>query len=250
MQILSANLNGIRAANKKGFNDIIGLYKPDVICVQETKAQLNTQDLSAILPHEYNYYFSDALKKGYSGVGIMSKLPPDKIVLYGDPMFDDEGRYIEAHFNDLIIISIYLPSGTSGAARQTFKMQCLAKIHQDKLTKLINKKVIINGDFNIAHNKIDLKNWQANQKNSGFLPEERQWFSEMLALGWQDSYRKLYPDTERYTWWTYRSNARSRNVGWRIDYQITSPSIKISKSLVIDEPAISDHAPLILEITR
>lgn len=246
MQILSANLNGIRAATSKGFNEIIEQYQPDVVCVQETKAQAKTLDLKKILPDGYHHYFSDALKKGYSGVGIFTKQEPQQIKIYGDPLFDDEGRYLEAHLHDFIVISLYLPSGTSGQARQNIKMRCLEKILQEKLMAMVDKKVIICGDFNIAHNIIDIKNWRSNQKSSGFLPEERSWFSSMLELGYIDSFRALNPELVQYTWWTYRANARSRNVGWRIDYQITTPKVNIIKSEVINEPIISDHAPLLL----
>lgn len=248
MQIISANLNGIRAATRKGWLNLVEQSKPEIICLQETKAQMCANTLTECIPAGYHAYFSDATKKGYSGVGILSKSKPDTIKLYGNPIFDAEGRYLEAHFGDLIIISLYLPSGTSGSSRQAIKMQCLEDFYQNKLTKLVKKKVLIAGDFNIAHNEIDLKNWRTNQKNSGFLPEERAWFTKMLSLGWCDSFRTLYPEKTQYSWWTYRSNARSRDVGWRIDYQITSPAIELVAADVINEPIISDHAPISLII--
>lgn len=246
MKIITANLNGIRSAISKGFNECIEHLSPDVVCIQETKAQI--LQMQGLTPKGYSCFFSDAEKKGYSGVGIYSKKAPNSVHEYGDQIFDSEGRYLEAHFDKLIIISIYLPSGTTGQVRQDYKMQCLKRFYQDKLVTLIseNKSVIICGDFNIAHKKLDLKNWRTNQKNSGFLPEERKWFDEMLELGWTDSFRKVHPNKEQYTWWTYRSAARSRNVGWRIDYQICSRPDLVLDAKVIDNPVISDHAPLII----
>ena len=248
MLVVTANLNGLRAANSKGFNSWLESASPDIVCVQETKAQM--KGMQTLYPNNYYCHFSDADKKGYSGVGIYTKLKPLTVNDYGDPLFDDEGRYLEAIFENFIIISLYLPSGTSGEQRQNIKMQCLNKFLEEKLKPMANsvKPVIIAGDFNIAHKKIDLKNWQANQKKTGFLPEERAWFDSMLELGWRDVFRELNQAPEQYTWWSYRSAARARNVGWRLDYQIASCSkLKAVQAEIIRTPIISDHAPLAIK---
>lgn len=244
MHIVTANLNGIRSAISKGFYTWLSQAMPDVVCIQETKAQLKLDNIP--LPCKYHNYFSDAEKKGYSGVAIFSQEPAISVNLFGDDLFDNEGRYLAVELEKIIIISIYLPSGTSGPERQKIKMQCLETLYKNKLKQLLNDKkhVVIAGDFNIAHKKIDLKNWQANQKKTGFLPEERAWIDQVLALGWRDSFRMLNQEAEQYTWWSYRSAARKRNVGWRLDYQIISPGLRPIKAKIEHEPIISDHAPL------
>ncbi|MFM8454795.1 MAG: exodeoxyribonuclease III [Gammaproteobacteria bacterium] len=255
MRVLSFNFNGIRSATRKGFFDWFLKQNIDIACFQETKAQLHQlQDDPIYFPESYHCHFHDALKKGYSGVAIYSKQKPlrvqDKL---GFNIADTEGRYIQVDFPKFSVISLYLPSGTSGDERQTIKYQFM-----DAFYKILNtwvqdktREYIICGDWNIAHKPIDLTNWKANQKESGFLPEERSWLDKVFGqLGWVDAFRILNTLPEQYTWWSMRSKtARAKNVGWRIDYQIVTPGLKnklISTSITKD-PYFSDHAPLLLD---
>ena len=254
MKIITLNLNGIRAASRKDFFPWLKEQNADYICLQELKAQ--ETDLSSEMksPFEYKGYFSFAVKKGYSGVGIYTKNKPLKVTKHlGIPELDDEGRYIELEFKNLIIISIYLPSGSSGEERQTFKYKVLDKIYkvfEDKVK--LGKDIIVCGDFNIAHHEKDLKNFKGNKKNSGFLPDEREWLTKLFTKGrWTDVYRILHPEEGEgsYTWWSNRGQAWQKNVGWRIDYQISNyeNAIKAKKAYVYKDERFSDHAPLIIE---
>ncbi len=254
MQVVSFNANGIRSALNKGWADWVLSHEFDVICLQETKAQMQSKQVE--LPEALNIYhqaYLDAEKKGYSGVGILSRQQPDEIRLgFGEPLLDmdQEGRFVAMRFGQLWIASVYLPSGSSGEERQAVKFTCL-----DRLMPILREWLasgyayILCGDFNIAHQAIDLKNWKGNQKNSGFLPEERAWFTAMLAEGWVDAFRHLYPETEQYTWWSNRGQAYAKNVGWRIDYQIITPNLvgKLKSANVYTAEKFSDHAPLIIE---
>ena len=254
MKIITLNLNGIRAAERKDFFPWLKKQNADFICLQELKAQ--EADLSALMTSPYSYmgHFSYAIKKGYSGVGIYTKKNPIKITKHlGIPEIDDEGRYIELEFEKIIIISVYLPSGSSGEERQTFKYRVLDKIYKVFDKKLnLGKNVVICGDFNIAHHEIDLKNFKGNKKNSGFLPDERAWLSKLFKKDkWVDVYRLLHPDDgeNSYTWWSNRGQAWLKNVGWRIDYQISNYeyAMKAEKSSVYKDERFSDHAPLIID---
>lgn len=252
LQVVSMNLNGIRSASRKGFFDWVEKVQPDMLCFQETKAQTADLDSSIWDVDGYQSYFSDAKKKGYSGVGIMTRIPPDEVVTSCmNTIMDEEGRYIALRFQDVWVISLYLPSGTSGEERQNIKYQLMDFFYDEILVKSLDKKMIIAGDWNIAHQEIDLKNWKSNQKNSGFLPEERTWLDKVSSLGWIDAFRNLYPDQKTYTWWTYRAQARSKDVGWRIDYQWVSPSIQpyLKAAKVMKDPVYSDHAPLLVDYT-
>lgn len=253
-KIISANVNGIRSAAKKGFFEWLAKESADVICVQELKAQ--AADMSALLlaPDGYVGHFHYAEKKGYSGVGLYSKRVPTAVrVGFGVAEFDDEGRYIECDFGDLTVISLYCPSGSSSEERQRAKFRFM-EVFLPHLIELKHsgREIIICGDWNIAHQEIDLKNWKSNQKNSGFLPEERAWLSRIFdELGLVDVYRALHPHTtgDAYTWWSNRGQAWANNVGWRIDYHIaTKASAKKAKTATIYKTTrFSDHAPLIID---
>jgi len=254
MQIITLNLNGIRAAAKKGFLPWLAKQTADVVCVQELKAQL--PDLSAEMqsPDDYHGYFHCAEQKGYSGVGIYTRKKPDRIVEgIGIADIDAEGRYLQADFGDLTIVSIYLPSGSSGEHRQAAKfyfMEHFFPVLQNLMAS--RRQIILCGDWNIAHKEADLKNWKSNQKNSGFLPEERAWMTRVFdELGWVDAYRRLYPDTtsECYTWWSNRGQAWANNVGWRIDYQVATPGIgaTVQSASIYKEERFSDHSPLLIQ---
>jgi|TARA_B110000977_G_scaffold27226_1_gene34283 exodeoxyribonuclease-3 len=254
MRIITLNLNGIRSATKKGFYPWLYKVQPDVICLQELKAQSDnlTEEMQA--PEGYYGNFHYAQKKGYSGVGIYSKQKPDEVIVGLDiEDIDFEGRYLECRFGKLSVISLYLPSGSSGDERQNYKFSVLERFmkHVEKLIKS-GFEVVICGDWNIAHQEIDLKNYKGNKKNSGFLPEERAWMTDLFdRVGWVDVYRELYPDTtgDAYTWWSNRGQAWANNVGWRIDYQIATPAIasKVKAANVYKEERFSDHAPLIMD---
>ena len=240
MRIITANLNGIRSAANKGYFAWLQTQQADVICMQELKAQAADMTAEMLAPAGYYGYFHYAEKKGYSGVGIYCKAKPDKVIeglgnsslghVASDMTdIDSEGRYIECQFGNLSVVSLYLPSGSSGEERQTFKFSVLARImpHLEAL-KASGRDVLVCGDINIAHQEIDLKNYKGNKKNSGFLPEERAWLSDLYTrVGWVDVYRSLHPATtdECYTWWSNRGAAYEKNVGWRLDYQIATPEL-------------------------
>lgn len=256
IRVITFNLNGIRAATNKGFFNWVRRQQADFICVQELKAhnpQIITElALEQIFPG-YNFYCSYAQKKGYSGVGIFTPHLPQAIQSQlGIAVVDDEGRYLQLDFAPISIVSLYLPSGTSGAVRQNVKMQVLSAYKQYLMQhKLWSKAIVICGDFNIAHQMRDLKNWRANLKNSGFLPAERQWLGELFGdLGFIDAFRVVNQDPGQYTWWTYRSKtAWLHNVGWRIDYQVVTQQLrsKITAARIYKEQRFSDHAPLIID---
>jgi len=253
MKIITLNLNGIRSASRKGFYDWLPNQKADFVCLQELKAHQEDLDEQMKSPKGYFGNFSYANKKGYSGVGIYSKEEPSNIITkIGIPELDDEGRYIEIDLDNISVISLYLPSGSSGEERQRFKYKVLDKILEVLEEKLkIGKNIVVCGDFNIAHHEIDLKNFKGNKKNSGFLSEERAWLSNLfIEVGWVDIYRNLYPKKgeEGYTWWSNRGQAWAKNVGWRIDYQITNKELakKAKKANVFKTKRFSDHAPLII----
>lgn len=254
MKIISLNLNGIRSATNKGVQAWLQTQNADIVCMQEIKAQATDMTAEMHNPAGYFGQFHYAEKKGYSGVGIYSKAKPDKIIEGLDIAdIDSEGRYLECQFGNLSVISLYLPSGSSGEERQAFKFSVMTRfmLHLKALIES-GREVVICGDWNIAHKEADLKNYKGNKKNSGFLPEERLWLSELFdQVGWVDVYRKLHPNTtdECYTWWSNRGQAWAKNVGWRIDYQIATPGIAakaISASVYKDE-RFSDHAPLIVD---
>lgn len=252
MRIISVNLNGIRSAANKGFFDWLALQNADVICLQELKAQAADMTEQMLQPYGYHGYFHYAEKKGYSGVGIYCREAPTQVAAgLGIAAFDMEGRYICADFADYSVVSLYLPSGSSGEERQQVKFDFMAAFlpHLREL-RASGREVIICGDWNIAHKEIDLKNWRGNKKNSGFLPEERQWLTHLFnEVGFVDVFRAIHPELEAYTWWSNRGQAWAKNVGWRIDYQIATPGIaqRACIASIYKEQRFSDHAPLIID---
>jgi len=252
LRIITANLNGIRSAASKGFFTWLAQQNADIICLQETRAQLAHLPDEIFRPQGYHCYFHDAEKKGYSGVGIYSKRKPDKITTgLGWPIADREGRYIQADFDNLSVASLYMPSGTSGEERQAHKYEFMA-LYMELLKKIrqSSNEFIICGDWNIAHKNIDLKNWRSNQKNSGFLPEERAWLDVLFdQTGFVDAFRVVNQQPDQYTWWSNRANAWNNNVGWRIDYQIITPGLKdkVRSAQIYRTEKFSDHAPLTME---
>lgn len=252
MKIISLNVNGIRSAHQKGFFKWLEKQQADIVCLQEIKAgtaQLTEEILS---PEGYFSYFNSAIKKGYSGVALYSRIEPDRVEnRLGWDHADTEGRFLQADFGKLSVISLYLPSGSSGEERQLIKFDFMHQF-MPKLKQMRRKKreFILCGDWNIAHKQIDLKNWRSNQKNSGFLPEERQWMDSVLEhAGFVDAFRVINQQADEYTWWSNRGQARAKNVGWRIDYQIVSPGLKekIKHGWIYRDERFSDHAPLIIE---
>ncbi|HUW37866.1 MAG TPA: exodeoxyribonuclease III [Rhodocyclaceae bacterium] len=254
LRIISLNLNGIRSAAAKGLHDWLPGQGADIVCLQELKAQ--QADLSEALrtPAGFEGWFHCAEKRGYSGVGIYARRTPDKVIEgLGIPEIDAEGRYLQADFGDLSVVSLYLPSGSSSEERQQAKFRFM-ELFWPRLEALrgSGREVVLCGDWNIAHQAIDLKNWKSNQKNSGFLPEEREWLTGVFdRLGWVDVYRRLHPEAtgEAYTWWSNRGQAWAKNVGWRIDYQIASPGLaaRAIASSVYKAQRFSDHAPLTVD---
>jgi len=251
MKIVSYNVNGIRAAMNKGFVDWLTSANPDVICLQEIKALKEQVDIEAIenAGYKYNYWFS-AQKKGYSGVAILSKIEP-KHVEYGTGIesMDFEGRNIRADFDDLSVMSMYLPSGTNDA-RLAHKFEYMDMIHEylnnlrDELPNLV-----VLGDYNICHEEIDIHNPKM-KGVSGFLPEEREWLGNFINSGFIDSFRYLHPEKQEYSWWSYRANSRANNKGWRLDYGMVSESLQenIKRSVILSEAVHSDHCPILIEI--
>lgn len=255
MRIISINTNGIRSAAKKGFFDWLATTDADYVCIQETKAQPADLDGDATFaPAGLQAHFFSAQKKGYSGVAIYARHAPDAVLnTLGAPEFDDEGRYLEVRRGNLSIVSLYLPSGSSGPERQASKDRFL-EFFLPKLRewKASGRDYVICGDWNIAHTKLDIKNWRSNQKNSGFLPHERAWMDTLLGeAGFVDAYRTKHPtlEGEAYTWWSNRGNAYANNVGWRIDYQIVTPAMaaKVEAAEVYKGQKFSDHAPLVID---
>ncbi|MEO1652649.1 MAG: exodeoxyribonuclease III [Bacteroidota bacterium] len=254
MKILTYNVNGIRAAIKKGFADWLKSTQADVICIQETKAQKNQVPLDLFEEMGYQTYWNSAEKKGYSGVAIFTRKSPDNTLIgYEEEsgILDPEGRLIRLDFPDLSIISVYMPSGSSGSERQAFKMNWMDVFYdyiQERLTK--QPRLLISGDYNICHQPIDIHNPKSNAKSSGFLPEERAWLTKFMELGFLDTFRHLNPEPHHYTWWSMRSNARERNLGWRIDYHMLHKSLEgaLKRAVILPEARHSDHCPVLVEL--
>jgi len=252
MRVITLNVNGIRSATKKGLFRWLAAQRADVVCLQEMKAQESDLDDGLHVPKGYMPFYALAEKKGYSGVALYSRRAPDKVIRgFGTHEFDSEGRYLEARFGKLAVISIYLPSGSSGPHRQASKFRFLdAFMPQLKKLARARRETILCGDWNIAHKQIDLKNWRSNQKNSGFLPEERAWLSRVFdEAGLVDVFRRLNHKPDQYTWWSNRGQAWAKNVGWRIDYQIATPGVAKTavKESIYKRQRFSDHAPLIID---
>jgi exodeoxyribonuclease-3 len=252
VRIITLNVNGIRSSERRGFARWLARAEPwDIVCLQEIKATHDDIPRSLKAPRSSHAAFLPAERKGYSGVAIYAKAPPGIVAGFGCREFDAEGRYLEAHFAELTVISVYLPSGSSGPHRQASKFRFLEAFlpHLAKLRKR-KREIVLCGDWNIAHREIDLKNWRANRKNSGFLPEEREWLTRVFdELGFVDVFRRLDPRPDRYTWWSNRGQAWAKNVGWRIDYQIATPGIaaKATAAAIYTNRRFSDHAPLVID---
>jgi exodeoxyribonuclease-3 len=252
MKIITINVNGIRSAYKKHFLSWMYQQHADVICIQETKSQIDQLPEELQRPAGYYACYNDATKKGYSGVALYSRKNPDRVSCkLGWQPADTEGRYLQADFGRLSIVSIYIPSGSSGEERQTIKFGFMDRF-MPVLTGMRKQRrdYILCGDWNIAHKEIDLKNWRGNRKNSGFLPEERTWLDQLFnEVGMVDAFRVVNQEPDQYTWWSNRGQAWAKNVGWRIDYQIITPGLKdkIKSAEIYKEQRFSDHAPLIME---
>jgi exodeoxyribonuclease-3 len=255
MRILTLNANGIRSAARKGLFEWLPAQQADVVCVQETKAQEAQLD-GAHRPAGYHSYWHDARsKKGYSGVAVFSRHAPDSVLdTLGWEPFDCEGRYLEVRFGTLSVVSLYLPSGSSGELRQGFKFEAmawLAGILDGWLRS--GRDYVLCGDWNIVRSEKDIRNWKSNQKNSGCLPEERAWLNRLVeGAGWIDTYRSLRPGGEDYTWWSNRGQAYAKDVGWRIDYQLVTPGLRdaLRDCGIARAPRFSDHAPYWVDYAR
>tara|TARA_B110000967_G_scaffold197986_1_gene230376 strand:+ start:517 stop:1278 length:762 start_codon:yes stop_codon:yes gene_type:complete len=252
MKIISYNVNGIRAALKKGFIDWLKSADPDVICLQEIKAQEDQLDLSVFedAGYGYNYWFS-AQKKGYSGVAILSKTKPTKVVFgTGIESMDFEGRNIRADFDGVSVMSLYLPSG-SNLARLEHKLAYM-DLFQDYINTLKKEapNLVICGDYNICHEAIDIHDPVRNKNVSGFLPEEREWMTQFLGNGFIDAFREFNTEPHNYSWWSYRANSRANNKGWRLDYTLVSTPLqeKLKRAVILSEAVHSDHCPVLVEL--
>jgi len=253
MRIITLNANGIRSAARKGFFAWLEAQDADVVCVQETRAQVDQLADPVFRPQGYHCYYHDAEKKGYSGVALYSRVEPQAVVTgFGSREFDAEGRYLEAQFKGLSVVSVYLPSGSSSEQRQQAKFRFLDQfLPHLQGVKRRRRGYVLCGDWNIAHKQIDLKNWRANQKNSGFLPEERAWLDRLFGdVGFVDGFREVDERPEQYTWWSNRGQAWAKNVGWRIDYGVLSPGLRgsVRSAAIFKTQRFSDHAPLTLDL--
>lgn len=252
MRIITLNANGIRSAAAKGFFGWLQRQRADVVCLQETRAQLAQLAPALREPPGWHAQFRDAERPGYSGVAIYSRRRPDRIVrTLGWESADREGRFLQADFGALSVVSLYLPSGTSGEARQAVKFDFLERLlpHFRRMRRA-RREFVLCGDWNIAHTKNDIRNWRSNQKHSGFLPEERAWLDRVFGeIGLVDAFRVQNQDADQYTWWSNRGRAWDNNVGWRIDYQVVTPGLKdrIRRVHIYKEQRFSDHAPLIID---
>jgi len=252
VKILTYNVNGIRAALRKDFASWLKATNPDVLCLQEIKANSEQFDESIFTDLGYHCFWNSAEKKGYSGVAILTKTKPQHIEYgCGIEQIDFEGRILRADFDGFSVMSAYFPSGSSGDLRQAFKMKFLNQF-QTYINALKKDfpKLIISGDYNICHKAIDIHNPQRNKNTSGFLPEEREWMSGFIASGFVDSFRSLNPEPHNYSWWSYRANARAKNLGWRIDYNMISKNLlaHLSRSAILSQAFHSDHCPVLVEL--
>lgn len=252
MKIVTYNVNGLRSALSKGLTDWIAAERPDILCLQETKAQpeqIPTLELEAL---GYRCYFFSAVKKGYSGVAILTRREPDRVAAgMGIEKYDAEGRFLRADYGELSVVSVYHPSGTSGDERQAFKMQWLEDF-QRYASELVKERpqLILCGDYNICHRPIDIHDPVRNASSSGFLPEEREWMSRFLDSGFIDTFRLFNHEPNQYTWWSFRANARANNKGWRIDYAMASEAARplLKNAWLLPDVRHSDHCPAVLEI--
>ncbi len=251
-KIVSVNTNGIRAAARKGFFDWLQQEQADVVCIQETKAQVHQLSAPVFTPEGYHCYYNDAERKGYSGTALYSRVKPRKVTtsLGWDPL-DSEGRYLQADYDGISVISLYLPSGSSSEEAQEKKYRFMDQFLEHlRALRRKRREFIICADWNICHKEIDLKNWRSNQKNSGFLPEERAWLDVLYnEVGYVDSFRLVNEEPDQYTWWSNRGQAWAKNVGWRLDYQVITPKLvdSVKAAAIYKDERFSDHAPQIME---
>ncbi len=253
VKIISYNVNGIRAAINKGFNEWVDSTEADIICLQEVKAEQEQVDLTEMTAMGYDVYWHTAQKKGYSGVAVFTRIKPDNVVIgCGIEKYDNEGRIIRLDFGDVSLLNCYFPSGSSGEERQAFKMVFLDDFYAwIQILKKERPNLIIVGDYNIAHNDIDIHNPKGNKNSSGFLPEERAWMTHWVENGqFVDTFRSKNPELQKYSWWSFRFNARASNKGWRIDYQTVTKSLedKIIAAGIDNDALHSDHCPIWLEL--
>lgn len=253
MRIITYNVNGIRAAMSKGFADWMKNAKPDVLCLQEIKANPEQVDVRIFEEMGYELFWYPAQKKGYSGVAIFTKIKPKQVVYgCGIEAYDFEGRVIRADFENCSVMSVYHPSGSSGEDRQAFKMQWLAdfQAYINQLKKSVPNLVLC-GDYNICHKAIDIHNPKSNANTSGFLPEEREWMEQFIQSGFTDSFRHFNQEPHQYSWWSYRAGARKKNLGWRIDYNLSANHLDkyLKRSVILSEAVHSDHCPVLLDMS-
>lgn len=252
MKIITYNVNGIRAAIDKGLLNWIKDTSPDIVCLQEIKAQEENIPVKEIENLGFHHYWHPAQKKGYSGVGILTRIKPDRVIYgIGNRLYDDEGRFLRIDLDGLSVVSVYHPSGTTGQERQDFKMQWL-DFFRNYIMELKKERpdLVISGDYNICHRPIDIHDPVRNATSSGFLPEEREWMSDFLSDGYIDTFRYFNQEPHHYTWWSYRAGARARNLGWRIDYHMVTRSLekRLKRAAILSLARHSDHCPVLLEI--
>lgn len=252
MRVITINTNGIRSAARKGFFEWLEKQQADVVCVQETKAQIDQLDDPIFHPTGYYCYYFDAEKKGYSGTALYCKKKPNKVIRgLGFEVADSQGRYIQADFDGISVASIYLPSGSSGDEAQARKDVFMEhSLEHFKAMRRKRREFIFCADWNICHKEIDLKNWRANRKNSGFLPYERAWLDHLYdEVGYVDAFRHINKEQDQYTWWSNRGQAWAKNVGWRLDYQVITPGLvdAVKSASIYKEERFSDHAPFTMD---
>jgi exodeoxyribonuclease III len=252
MKILTYNVNGIRSAISKGFVEWLRATNADMVCLQEVKAEKENIDASIFEELGYQIYWHSAEKKGYSGVAILTKVTPKHVeVGMGMEIYDREGRVLRTDFEDFSLMSVYMPSGSSGDIRQEFKMQWLTdfEAYIKELRKTI-PNLIISGDYNICHQAIDIHNPKSNVNSSGFLPEERDWMEQFLQSGFVDSFRHFNKEPHHYSWWSFRAGSRDKNLGWRIDYHLATEPLRerLIRSVILPEAKHSDHCPVLVEM--
>lgn len=252
-KIISWNVNGIRAVEKKNFLPWLHSANPDVLCIQETKAKPEQLSEELLAPQSYKAYWSSAVRAGYSGTAIYTKKEPDEVRFMGVPEFDDEGRTLAAFFGKTAVISAYFPNSQDAGARLPYKLDYCAAMFE-MCNKLVSDgyNIVLCGDYNIAHKPIDLANPKSNEKNPGYLPEERAWMDMFTANGYADTFRHFCSEAGRYTWWSYRFKAREKNIGWRIDYQCVNEAFlpKVKSAEILDTVLGSDHCPVVMQLAQ
>ncbi|WP_245730545.1 exodeoxyribonuclease III [Pseudohongiella acticola] len=255
ISITTFNCNGVRSAARKGFFDWLEQHAPDVVCLQETRAHEAQLREGPFFPENYHCHYYDAEKKGYAGVAIYSRQKPDRVIKgLGWDFADREGRFIQADFGNLSVISLYMPSGSSGEVRQAVKFRFLDLFMQHlQALRTDGRDYVICADWNMCHKEIDLRNWRANRKNPGFLPEERAWLDQLYdELGFVDAFRLVNKSEGQYSWWSNRGQARAKNVGWRLDYHVISPALApaVASATIYTDAYFSDHAPVTLSLLQ